>query len=369
MSVYWRGDNARKQGAWWYRFRWSWKENGEQRTTEIRYSGRGANKTETKGLEESHREALRRGEIHPLEPWPKVEPPKPKVPLFVEYATLVWQNIAPRLKPRTLAFYQECAERVSRFEPIASLPMSEITKSTVDGYAAWRLGQQNGNSAHAINGELRTLRRVLRYAVESGVIDRCPVIHCLPTEGRNRVITLDEQKAYLKAATGDLRDAVIILVDTGLRPDSELFSLKWEDVNERRIRVRRGKTESAARVVPMTRRVFGVFERRRRKANGSAYVFPGHGATGHLMTLRKPHYRAFRTAKVKPFPLYSFRHTFGTRCAEGGLDRFALAYLMGHSSPNITARYYIHVGEPHVESAFQRFIGGPSATLAPASTA
>jgi integrase len=51
-----------------------------------------------------------------------------------------------------------------------------------------------------------------------------------------------------------------------------------------------------------------------------------------------------------------WRHTFGTRCAESGMDRHTLAKLMGHSSPRITEKYYIHVTEPHLSSGFDRFM-------------
>jgi len=50
---------------------------------------------------------------------------------------------------------------------------------------------------------------------------------------------------------------------------------------------------------------------------------------------------------------------FGTRCAESGMDKFTLARLMGHSSPRIAERYYIHVTEPHVMTGFERFLDLP----------
>ena len=53
-------------------------------------------------------------------------------------------------------------------------------------------------------------------------------------------------------------------------------------------------------------------------------------------------------AGLESFEFYCWRHTFGTRCAESGMDKFSLARLMGHSSPRVAERYYIHVTEPHV---------------------
>lgn len=63
-----------------------------------------------------------------------------------------------------------------------------------------------------------------------------------------------------------------------------------------------------------------------------------------------------RNAGLQHFEFYCWRHTFGTRCAESGMDKFTLARLMGHSSPRVAERYYIHVTEPHVMTGFERFL-------------
>jgi integrase len=38
------------------------------------------------------------------------------------------------------------------------------------------------------------------------------------------------------------------------------------------------------------------------------------------------------------------------------MDKFSLARLMGHSSPRVAERYYIHVSERHVNVGFERFV-------------
>ncbi len=66
--------------------------------------------------------------------------------------------------------------------------------------------------------------------------------------------------------------------------------------------------------------------------------------------------RAIEDAKLPSFEFYCWRHTFGTRAAQSGMDRFTLARLMGHSSPSVAARYYIHVTETHVAAGFGKFV-------------
>lgn len=46
------------------------------------------------------------------------------------------------------------------------------------------------------------------------------------------------------------------------------------------------------------------------------------------------------------------------------MDKFTLARLMGHSSPRVAERYYIHVTELHVVTGFERFLTCHSSKLA-----
>src|SRR3974390_3018896 len=77
---------------------------------------------------------------------------------------------------------------------------------------------------------------------------------------------------------------------------------------------------------------------------------------GHIILFQHPHEHAVKDAGLVPFEFYCWRHTFGTRAAQSGMDRFSLARLMGHSSPSVTARYYIHVTESHVAARFGKFV-------------
>jgi len=79
--------------------------------------------------------------------------------------------------------------------------------------------------------------------------------------------------------------------------------------------------------------------------------------------LRKQHSAAFVTVAneaakdkkkgVRPFVLYSLRHTFLTRLGESGCDAWTLARIAGHSSIAISSRY-IHPSEDAVFAAMSR---------------
>jgi integrase len=58
-------------------------------------------------------------------------------------------------------------------------------------------------------------------------------------------------------------------------------------------------------------------------------------------------------SKVRPFVVYSLRHTFLTRLGESGCDSWTLARIAGHSSSKMSERY-VHPGSDAVLAAFSR---------------
>jgi integrase len=194
-----------------------------------------------------------------------------------------------------------------------------------------------------------------------------PVNGIQPGTVRLPIATLERFSAMAKASE-NLRDATILAVDTGMRPNSELFPLKWADVDLTTraecphgvIHVRQGKTDSAQRSLPLTPRAAEVLQRRKAAAEAtaeqSAFVFAGTGLSGHITSWQHPHKATIEAAGLESFEFYCWRHTFGTRAAQSGMDRFTLARLMGHSSQSVAARYYIHVTETHVAAGFEKFV-------------
>ena len=353
--------------SYWYNFRWTiTNANGTKESFRIVKSARATNRDDAKDAEDEHRRALRLGEIHPRDPWP--QPITTAPPIFRAFTKEFLQYARTHTKPGTVTFYEGCLERLQGFAPIADAPLDAITGDQASKYARHRQ-EVAKNSIVTVNGDLRTLRRVLKVAMDWGRLTNAPSIHELPQpRGRDRVLGFKEEAQYLAHASDNLRDATILAVDTGLRPNSELFPLSWIDVDLTTrtespngvIHVRQGKTENAQRTVPLTPRAAEVLKRRKREAEAklkkSAFVFPGAGNSGHVISFQHPHEDAIEDAKLEPFEFYCWRHTFGTRAAQSGMDRFSLARLMGHSSPAVAAKYYIHVTETHVAAGFGKFV-------------
>ena len=355
MGLYRRGR------VWWYKFKWTLKhKNGQREYFEIQRSAHTRRQRVAEEIEREHQDALSKGRVHPVDAWPPVHK-RQKTPTLREFSGEFLQHVRLHTKAGTARFYAGCLGRILAFAPLAESPLAEIGGDRLDGFIAWRKAQPSGTSLSALNGELRTLRRMFYLAEEWGVVDRAAKVHELPGEARReRVVSFGEEARYLQAASPTLRAVAILAVDTGLRPNSELFPLAWRHVHldgqPPYLHVAEGKSREAVRNVPLTARAGSVLEMRRSVSAASPYVFAGPGRSGHLTSVQHAHERTLRRAGLKAFEFYCLRHTFATRCAESGMDKFTLARLLGHSSPRVTERYYVHVTEPHVAAGFERFV-------------
>lgn len=278
-----------------------------------------------------------------------------RVPTLAEF---LGSRVEPWAKVRpSWTWYRSGIRPLVKHRPIAAAALDSITSETLAEYAAHR--QSCGLEVSTINRELRVARRVLRLAVEWGVMERAPQVQMLRGEKRRERVVSDEEFAhYITCAFPLLADVATVLHDTGLRPD-ECHRLDWSDIafaNGRhgKLRVRYGKTAAARRELPMTPRVRLVLETRWEAAGRpvEGWIWPAPTKSGHIdhSTLKKQHDRALQLSGVRVFVLYSLRHSFATRIAPC-VDAWSLCKIMGWSSLSV-AMTYIHPSEDRVLDAF-----------------
>jgi len=347
MSIYKRGN------VYWYDFVF----NG------VRQQGstKQGNQRVAQQIEAAERTRLAKGEVG-------IKDRKP-IPTFAEYAKQFRAKMMTdhAAKPKTAAHYCNGLNRLLEFETLRTAKLDEIGRQLVDDYISFRSKATIGKKKKkpikvaSINRELEALRRLLNVSVENGIIASHPKISRLKGEkGRDRVLDHAEEQAYLMAAKQPLRDVATIIVDTGMRPE-EVFRMCWENVhfepagNARFGRIFNpfGKTENARRNVSMTQRVRALLEMRHEQQARpvEGWVFPAATTIGRLDSLKSQHAKALKDSSVKPFVLYSLRHTMLTRLGEAGADAFSIQKIAGHSSIVVSQRY-VHPTPERLENAF-----------------
>ena len=176
-----------------------------------------------------------------------------------------------------------------------------------------------------------------------------------------RVVTVEEQLAYLKAAGQPLHDIATLILQTGMRPE-EVFRIEVRhvDLEHRTIFNPFGRTKAAKRKVPMSNDVFEILKGRAKVVRGP-WMFCSPGGPRrevnpemHIHSVRKAHDAAIRRAGIKEhFRLYDLRHTFATRAAQSGVDVLTLASWLGHTKVQMTMRY-VHPTDQHKREAADR---------------
>jgi integrase len=343
VSIYKRGR------IYWYKFTF----NGEA----IRESTRQTNQHTARQMEAAHRAALAKGEVGIRE--------KKTVPTLADFISQrfeTWAEASTSTKT-WIDYYRPGIRIIQRYKPLANLPLNEVTSEKAAEFAAWR--QSAGLQVSSVNSSLQVLRRIMRLAAQWGAAEVAPIIKMLPGERhREHVVKPDEEARYLAAAPEPLGSVAAVLTDTGMRPD-ECYRLRWESVtwtNGRNgtVLVTHGKTAAARRVLPLTVRAKNVLQARWEAAGSpdEGWVWSAPTRSGHFekSTLKKQHKKALRLSRVRPFVLYSLRHTFLTRLGESGCDSWTLARIAGHSSVTMSARY-VHPSEDAVLAALDRLSG------------
>jgi integrase len=338
--------------TYWYKFMWA----GEP----VRKSTKQRNDKVARQMESAHRTSLAKGEVGIRD-----RRPVPTLGEFVDRRFEPWaRSTFESSAPKTWRdFYKVGIRAIKEFRELGNLRLDEITSERAAEFGAYRLSK--GRKISTVNSSLRVLRRILGLAVEWGVIESAPKIKKLPGERhREHVVAYEEEARYLTVAQEPLASVAAVLVDTGLRPE-ECFRLRWESITWSNGRhgtflVTHGKTAAARRLLPMTPRVRTILENRWERAQKpqEGWVWPAPTSSGHLepSSIKKQHSKALTVSKVRPFVLYSLRHTFLTRLGESGCDAWTLARIAGHSSIAISARY-VHPSHDAVFAAVDR-LGG-----------
>lgn len=216
---------------------------------------------------------------------------------------------------------------------VARLPIDRITRANTAsvkfGFSGW-----------SARGAQKTLKRILNYAVELGLLQTSPSIKLAKAYGRSELISPTMEAALLKNMSPDAQAVLTIMMDSGMRPD-EVMRMEWSNVNWDRsaIFVPCGKTPAARRFVPLSDRVRGILEDRQR-THASKWVFPGKTAEGRRNTIKRQFQQARAAAGIGPeVALYSARHTFATNLSPETGDLALVQRVMGHESITTTQRY------------------------------
>ncbi len=207
-----------------------------------------------------------------------------------------------------------------------------------------------------VNRELSVLSAILTKAVEWRKLALHPTrggkVKKLPGERRReRILSDEEESALLKASTPEIRDAITLALETGMRL-GEICSLTPATVDLARGEIYLPKTKNAKpRRLPLTPAARAVLHLRTQGLPPAERIFPVPEGK-RPWRLDTAFGRARAKAKLSGLRFHDLRHTFATRLVTGGADLVTVRDLLGHSDLRMTSRY-AHPTGASIQQALQ----------------
>ena len=246
---------------------------------------------------------------------------------------------------------------------------------------------------------------MFRAAVMNDVISKHPmdgVRYTKPVKAASdhRVLTVDEQKIFLKVAKSSHNYyQYAFILETGLRT-GELIGLTWDAIDwdnhtltvNKTLKFRHKqefwragppKTQTSYRTIPLTAQAYNILlelkeKRKTQKLSeelSQVLTFTDRktGQTSSLVmsdlvfinfrtgmpaknSSYDTHlYKLCETAGIPPFSMHTLRHTYATRAIESGMQPKILQKLLGHASITTTMDTYVHVTDDSMTKAIQQF--------------
>jgi integrase len=180
---------------------------------------------------------------------------------------------------------------------------------------------------------------------------------------RRRYLSSDElvrlTTALAKHPDEQTADIIRLLLLTGARR-GEVLGMRWADVD---LTGTWSKPPSSTKQkehhqVPLSAPVRQLLSEIRAAQSArhrvlGTYVFPGSGAAGHIVEIKKGWRSLCKAAGLVGLRIHDLRHSFASQLASGGASLPLIGALLGHSNPNTTARY-AHLFDDPQRAAVER---------------
>ena len=200
----------------------------------------------------------------------------------------------------------------------------------------------------ASNQILRLLRKVFNQAIDWGWEgdNPCTRIKEYKSKSRDRYLEGDELPKFFEALAEEpnttARDYILASLLTGARR-TNVLKMRWEQINlERREWLIPETKNGESQRLPLISAMLTLLNDRKVEADGSEWVFPSHGSTGHLTNPDKTWKRVLARAGIEDVRgtwLHDLRRSMGSWQANTGASLSVIGKSLNHKNVNTTAIY------------------------------
>jgi len=211
-----------------------------------------------------------------------------------------------------------------------------------------RIGEKHGPVI--ANRAIQLLKRVVNFAIDAELYEGGNVaskIATFPEYSRERVAQKTElarlfaELAPDKEPSRDLRDFVWLALLTGARK-SDVLSMRWADLALADNRWNVPSTTKTGRgyEVALAPRAVEILNERARRRNGSEWVFPSRGVSGHVVDLRFAWKKLLERAEITNLRQHDMRRTLASFQLKKGAAMATVGKSLGHSAGSSATAIY-----------------------------
>lgn len=278
-------------------------------------------------------------------------------------------NNAVRYKQATYSKYKYMIDKhIVPF--IGEMQIKNVSASTVNTFLENKLkngglGNKNELSPSYVRTMALIINSALKYAVTEGMCSPIKSEIFKPSVRQSNILTLNHNEynilsQYCRDHLNHISLGILIALSTGLRL-GEICALKWDDIdlNSHLIHVNNTvsrikddkykckwiievpKTPASLRVVPISDSLINSILKIK-ELSVSNYIVSQNESFINPRTFEYRYHKELCASTVRDINFHALRHTFATRCMEGGMDVKSLSEILGHSNVNITLNTYVH---------------------------
>lgn len=237
------------------------------------------------------------------------------------------------------------------------VPVDQIRRQDIQAWVDECGAKSRSAAVRAVNTMSAIINWGMRRDHIPQIANPCVGVEKFQLKARERFAApaeLQKIKAALAKEKPIMRDFFWLCLLTGQRRGNVL-SMRWDEIDfdlaTWTIPAEKFKN-GAVHVVPLTALAIPILKRRMAEQNVSAedaaylpvaspWVFPGKGATGHLVEPKRAWKRVLKRAAISELTIHDLRRTLGSYMAMTGHSQYVIAKALGHRdirSTNIYAR-------------------------------
>ena len=243
---------------------------------------------------------------------------------------------------------------------IAKKKLSDIQRTHI---RALHRKISTGAGIYQANRVLALTRAVFNFGIKAldipGLTNPAAGLKMNREESRDRRLHPDEMPRFFEALATepnrDMRDYFMLSLLTGARR-SNVLAMTWTEINLDRGTWTIPGSKAKAKdniTVPLTSAAIEVLQARREASGAQGWVFPGTGASGHIVEPKKAWKGLLQRAGIEDLRLHDLRRSLASFQIDAGVSLAVIGKGLGHHSQQTTA-VYARLAQDPVADAWQK---------------